>query len=84
MRIITTRQPNGRLTTVIYNRQGIEVSRIEDHLYPGEQLEIAARKFRDENPELFDGSILIDTPAESEKKNPDQFGDGKLTTVPEV
>lgn len=84
MKIITTRQPNGKLTTIIYNRQGIEISRIEDHLFPGEEVEIAARKLRDEHPELFGDEILIDTAAESEKKNPDQFGDGKLTAVPEA
>jgi hypothetical protein len=84
IRIITTRNTNGSLTTSIMNGRNIEVARWENHNFPGEELETIARQFEADNPELFDdATILVDSAAESQKKNPNQYGAGNLTPIPE-
>lgn len=82
-RVETTRQRNGRLTTIVYNARGVKVADIQDHNFSLEDILIAVRQFRAEHPELFGDALLVDTADESQRKNPDEYGDGKLETIPE-
>jgi hypothetical protein len=85
MRIVTTRNSDGTLTTSILNSRSETVGTWENHNFPGEALETLARRFRADHPELFSDLILVDTATQSERKNPKQYtGDGKLTTIPEA
>lgn len=77
----TMRNADGSLTTIILNNQGIEVARLEGHSLSADEMLPLARRFRDENPELFGEEILIDTAAESKRKNETAFKDG-LQSIP--
>ena len=81
MRGVTTRNPDGTLTTILYNAKGQKVGKIKDHHFTGEEIEIAARQYRAERPDLFGDLILVDTAAESEAKNETAYRDG-LKPVP--
>jgi hypothetical protein len=81
MRLETTRNQDGTLSTIVYNWQGTTVGHINYHSLTGEALEIAARQFRDDHPDLFSDHILVDTAAESQKKNETAYRDG-LQPVP--
>lgn len=84
MNMITTRNSDNSLTTSILNNRNIEVAKWENHNFPGEPLLTMARQFEDEHPELFGDDILVDSAAESERKNPKQYGDGNLIPIPEA
>lgn len=79
--IDTKRLTNGRLTSVVYNSKGQAVADLQSHNFTAEEVISAARQLRAKHPELFGDEILIDTAAESIRKNETAFGDG-LEPIP--
>ena len=82
--IKTTLLEDGRLMAVICNVNGKEIAQLKHPVDTGEEAEILAREFFEDNPDLFEEDVtLLESAAVSEQKNPELYGDGNLQTIPE-
>jgi len=80
--LVHTLHDDGMMTAILFNKSGKRVAYLAKHMKTGEEIIVLARKFEEENPDLFNEEILIDTADETEKKNPELFEKNRLSTIP--
>lgn len=81
--ILRIRHHKGGLVGIMYNSRGKAIAHLSNPVNSGEELEIKAREFYREKPDLFADQVLVDTSAVIQDKNQEQFRDG-LEPVPET